>query len=101
MRAKSLVQILLPITDGSSFSSVFHDLAQELTARFGGVTTYVRAPAEGRWKTASKVEHDEITVIEVMVDNIDRSYWSDLRRKLERDLQQIEIIIRSQPMDLL
>ena len=98
---KSLVQILLPITKDSRSSSVFENLAQELTGRFGGVTNYVRSPAEGRWKTANKVEHDEIIVMEVMVDEIDRPYWLDLRGRLERELEQAEIVIRCQRMDFI
>jgi hypothetical protein len=94
-----LIQILLP-TNGSD-DGVFERLAQELTAKFGGVTSFIRAPAEGRWNTGSRTEHDDIAVIEVMADDVDYGYWADLRTRLEQALAQEEIIIRCQPLELL
>ncbi len=41
-----LIQILLP-ANGSD-EGVFEHLAQELTAKFGGVTSFIHAPAQGR-----------------------------------------------------
>jgi hypothetical protein len=96
MKTARLVQILLPTTETSKSSSVFEELAQELTARFGGVTSYIHSPAEGRWKMGRRTEHDDITVIEVMTDKVDPKYWKALRGELERKLGQEEIIIRSQ-----
>ena len=94
-----LIQILLP-TNGSD-DGVFERLAQELTAKFGGVTSFIRAPAEGRWNTGSRTEHDDIAVIEVMAQDVDYGYWADLRTRLEQALAQEEIIIRCQPLELL
>ena len=96
-----LVQILLPLTGTPSASAVYEDLARDLTGRFGGVTSYLRAPAEGRWKTASRVEQDEITVVEVMVDTIDHNYWTDVRSHLEAALNQSQVVIRAQGVTLL
>jgi len=101
MKTARLVQILLPTTDASEASSVFEELAQELSAHFGGVTSYVHSPAEGRSKTGAHTERDDITVVEVIADEVDPHYWKALRRKLERDLAQEEIIIRSQSVELL
>ena len=95
----NLIQILLP-TNGSD-DGVFERLAQELTEKFGGVTSFIRAPAEGRWNTGSRTEHDDIAVIEVMADDVDYGYWADLRTRLEQALAQEEIIIRCQPLELL
>jgi hypothetical protein len=95
----NLVQILLPINGGND--GVFEWLAQELTAKFGGVTSFIRAPAEGRWNTGSRTEHDDIAVIEVMAEDVDYGYWADLRSRLEQALAQEEIIIRCQPLELL
>ena len=50
-----LVEILLPLTDasGKDFPAAYYDdLAKELVANFGGVTSFLRAPAEGRWTMA-------------------------------------------------
>jgi hypothetical protein len=97
---KHLVQILLPMSPHSD-KGKFEQLARELTRRFGGVTSFIRAPAEGRWSSDGVTELDDITVIEVMTESIDRNYWSELRKKLEQDFNQEEIVIRSQPLDLL
>jgi hypothetical protein len=79
----------------------YEQLARELTAKFGGVTSYIRAPAEGRWQSGAKTELDDIAVIEVMTGHIDRAYWAGLRERLERALDQEEIVVRCQPLELL
>jgi hypothetical protein len=46
-----LVQILLPLNDNDGRAlakDLFETVARELTERFGGVTAYTRAPADGR-----------------------------------------------------
>jgi hypothetical protein len=35
-------------------------------------------------------------VVEVMVEEIDGSYWQSLRERLEREFSQDEIVIRAQ-----
>jgi hypothetical protein len=53
-----LVQILLPIYDnqGSKLASEFYSrVRSELTERFGGLTAYTRAPAEGLWGIGDEV----------------------------------------------
>jgi len=35
-------------------------------------------------------------VVEVMVEEIDGSYWKSLRERLERELSQDEIVLRAQ-----
>ena len=39
---------------------------------------------------------DEGPGVEVMVEEIDGSYWQSLRERLERELSQDEIVIRAQ-----
>lgn len=99
-----LVQILLPTfqRDGTLVpKSVFDHVAHELTEKFGGVTSYLRAPAEGRWQSGTGTEHDQIVVVEVMTEEIDAAYWSALRQRLERELAQDRIIIRCHTVQLL
>ena len=72
-----LVEILLPLTDtsGKDFPAAYYDdLAKELVANFGGVTSFLRAPAERRWHDGGSTEHDEIIVIEVMATTFDRGW---------------------------
>ena len=95
----NLIQILKPTNGGDD--GVFERLAQELTAKFGGVTSFIRAPAEGRWNTGSHTEHDDIAVIEVMAEDVDYGYWANLRSSLERALALEQIVIRCQPLELL
>ena len=42
------------------------ELLQELTDKFGGATSFVRAPGQGLWASGGDVEWDNIAVIEVM-----------------------------------
>jgi hypothetical protein len=99
-----LIDILLPLQDeqGEPFPAEFYDrLAQRLTERFGGVTSFARSPGEGRWKNRGATEHDEIVVIEVMAEEVDRAWWSQLRRDLMCDFRQEDIVIRSQAFERL
>jgi hypothetical protein len=61
-----LVQLLLPLYDneGKPFAStLFGAVRAELTKRFGGLTAYQRAPAEGLFDDAhGHVVRDEIAL---------------------------------------
>lgn len=100
-----LVQILLPLFDnqGETIPQLqFRRVSQELHDRFGGLTAHTRAPAEGRWKGASlETSHDEIVVFEVMIAALDRTWWAEYRRELERRFRQEEIVIRAQEIEQL
>jgi hypothetical protein len=99
-----LIQTLLPLVgdDGQPFAPEQYDrLAQELTEKFGGVTSFTRSPAEGRWKQGKDTEHDEIVVIEVMAEELDRDWWSGLRERLMRDFGQDDVVIRCQTIERL
>ena len=94
-----LIQILLPLNDseGRRFpAQSFERLAHELTEKFGGATSFTRSPAEGRWKSGQATERDDIAVIEVMAETVDRAWWAELRRRLEREFDQDEVVIRGQ-----
>lgn len=91
-----LVEILLPIGIGQQASDELERLRTLLMERFGGLTAFLRAPADGLWRSGAEegVSHDEIAVIEVMADAMDRAWWTDLRQDLERQLGQKQIVIR-------
>ena len=64
--ASHLVQILLPMGTGQPITRArFEELLQELTDKFGGATSFVRAPGQGLWDSGGDVEWDNIAVIEV------------------------------------
>jgi hypothetical protein len=94
-----LVQIFLPLTDndGRRFESGEHaETRRELLDRYGGVTAYQRAPAQGLWKTDDgAVARDEMVIFEVMVADLDRAAWSDYRGRLERRFRQDVVLVRA------
>jgi hypothetical protein len=99
-----LVQILLPVRDnaGSVFRpGLIEDVVELLAVRFGGVTAYDRAPADGRWCSSGRVQHDEVVVLEVMVDQLDRAWWRDFRADLEKRFEQEQLIVRAETIELL
>jgi hypothetical protein len=100
-----LIQILLPLFDNDGAPlphGEFQRVAGELTERFGGLTAFTRAPAEGLWKDdTARTTRDEIVVLEVMTEEIDRRWWRDYRRQLEKRFRQDEIVIRAQTIERL
>lgn len=99
-----LVQMLLPVRDneGRPFGPhPFEDLAFTLTKKFGGITAYSRVPAEGRWETSGTTQHDDVLVVEVMVDALDRDWWRAFREHLEATFRQTEVVVRAQVIELL
>jgi hypothetical protein len=80
----------------------FRKVRQELTDRFGGVTAYTRAPAEGSWEDEQgRVHHDDVAVVEVMVDSLDRAWWSRYREELTARFRQTELVVRATLMESL
>ena len=100
-----LVQILLPIYDNEGMAiphEIFHAIGNELVARFGGLTAYTRAPAEGLWVAPGhEAKRDDIAVFEVMTAEVDELWWSQYRKALEERLYQESIVIRSHAIHLL
>ena len=94
-----LIQILLPLRkcDGSDVAStVFMEVRDELTQRFGGVTAYSRSPATGVWKnTEAEVEREQVIMVEVVVESFDRDWWTQYRDRLAERFDQDEIHARA------
>lgn len=99
-----LIQTLLPLrdADGEPFPRALYDqLVRKLTDTFGGITAYTRSPAEGRWQSAGREDHDDVIVLETMTAELNRDWWKALRRSLEKDFGQDEIVIRAMPIERL
>lgn len=99
-----LVQVLLPVYDnaGARFPTHHYDeVRARLTDVFGGLTAFTRAPAEGLWNSGGSVKRDDIVVVEVMAQSLNRAFWADYRRELEQLFHQDEIVIRAQPYEAL
>jgi hypothetical protein len=94
-----LVQLLLPVRDGEGRPSdrrVFDELTDELTKRFGGLTAYTRAPATGLWEEhPGHTVRDQVIVYEVMADELEPAWWAALRKRLEAQLDQSELVVRA------
>jgi hypothetical protein len=100
-----LIELLLPLYDNTGAAlprDRFLAVRAELTERFGGLTAFTRAPAEGLWKDdGERTQRDDIVIYEVMVESIDREWWGGYRTRLEKQFRQERIIIRATRTDLL
>ncbi|SNB45670.1 hypothetical protein [Geobacter sp. DSM 9736] len=100
-----LVQILLPLYDNAGHSfphSEYHRVRDELTEQFGGVTSFLRSPAEGVWReTPSLTVRDDIVIYEVMTERLDRPWWHAYRLKLSARFRQDMLIVRVSEIQLL
>ena len=104
-----LIELVLPLRDnqGSAFSrSHFDRVRDELVERFGGVTAFLRSPAEGVWKdnpgaSASDAVRDEIVIFEVMAEQLDRSWWRNYRETLTARFAQDELVVRASAIERL
>jgi hypothetical protein len=99
-----LIQMLLPLRDNAGRpyeNDLFHSINASLVERFGGVTAFSRVPAKGTWVNADHVEKDDVIVVEVMTETLDRSWWQSYRQRLERDMGQTEIVVRTHAIDRL
>lgn len=95
-----LVQVLLPLQTNNGQpipQSTFQTVCSELTDKFGGLTAYSRAPAEGLWQADFRPPvRDEIVLLEIMADELNRGWWSSYRKTLEQRFEQESIVVRAQ-----
>jgi hypothetical protein len=99
-----VVEIFLPLSDndGRRFDrALFARVREELVERFGGLTAFTRSPAEGIWDEAEGRSQDEIVIFEVMADRLERYWWTEYRKELERRFAQDEIVVRSREVERL
>lgn len=100
-----LVQILLPLYDNSGEpfpQQEYVRVRDELTQRFGGITTYLRSPAEGLWReTPTLTVRDDIVIYEVMTEQLDRAWWRGYRQELSARYRQDLLIVRVSEVQLL
>lgn len=92
-----VIEMFLPLQDNAGQvqpSALFEAVVKTLTEKFGGVTAYARAPAEGHWKEGERTVTDNIAVFEIMVEEVDRGWWRRYKKELERLFKQDTILIR-------
>jgi len=93
-----LIQIILPLYDNDGEPiprELFREVRQQLVDRFGGVTAFTRAPAEGLWQDGARVQRDDVLLYEVMVESLDRDWWTAYRQQLEERFRQQELVVRA------
>lgn len=99
------MQILLPLYDneGQHFGEeAYARTRAELTAQFGGMTAYQRAPARGLWTTGEgEVARDDIVIFEVMAPALDREWWASTRKRLQARFRQDALVVRAMAVELL
>jgi hypothetical protein len=99
-----LIEIFLPLADnhGSSFAPErFDEVRRTLSAKFGGLTAFTRATAQGTEKRRGGERADDLIVFEVMAEDIDERWWHEYRKDLEADFKQDRILIRASGIKLL
>src|SRR4051794_41956952 len=78
-----LIQILLPLYDNAGSPlprELYARVREELTGKYGGLTAFSRAPAEGLWQEGSGTKRDDIVVLEVMAGQLYRAWGEGERR---------------------
>jgi hypothetical protein len=100
-----LIQMLLPLYDNDQHpfpQDQFLRIRDELSERFGGITTYMRSPARGLWKeTVDTTVHDDIVIYEVMSETLDREWWREYRKELTGIFRQAVLIVRASEIEML
>ena len=99
-----LIEIFLPLCDnrGARFApDEFAAVRTTLIEKFGGLTSFNRAPADGTEKERGRQRHDELIVFEIMTDDVDKAWWEAYRHRLEKTFRQDRILIRMSDVILL
>ncbi len=97
--AAYLVQLVLPVHDnaGKAFpDAIWENLKDRLAEKFGGVTAYRHAPAQGVWAPSGKKRNaEDVFMVEVMSTVLEKDWWAALQADLERTLAQEHVVMRA------
>ncbi|MBY5461687.1 hypothetical protein HFO89_36205 [Rhizobium leguminosarum] len=98
-----LIQVFIPAAPQAPIDveDVIATVQREMTERHGGTTAYLNSPAKGLWSNGEGEEEDDVIVIEVMVDTLDKAWWHQYRRNLEQLLRQDALLVRALPVEVL
>lgn len=99
-----LIQIYLPVPgeNDAAASGMFEVVQKDLALKFGGVTAFVRAPGKGQWRpTSEKTVYDDLVIVEVITEFINKEWWTEYRKKLASIVHQDKILITVNDIDLL
>jgi len=98
------VEIFLPLADnqGARFPAALFAAEREvLVERFGGLTAFTRAPADGIWRDGADRAEDDIVIFDVLAGQLDPDWWRRYREHLERVFHQDAILIKATKIDRL
>jgi hypothetical protein len=100
-----LIEIFLPMYDpnGTRFpQNLYAATRDELVSRFGGLTAHSLTPVVGLWEDeGGNVIRDDVIIYEVIAERVERSWWSEYRKKLKGRFAQAELVVRSNEITLL
>ena len=100
-----LIQLLLPVSvspSGAEEDDRVRVTHRELVDAFGGVTAYLRTPAQGVWTAPDGArERDSVVMVEIVTERFDRAWWSEYAGSLARRYQQEEMHVRAMDVDVL
>jgi len=103
-RAARRYDIFLPLAfnDGRPIpDEKFESVDSKLIEQFGGVTAQLRDfPLRGAWRSEGRLYQDQViilTVIDFRKRGSDR-FLRDLKQRLLRDFEQLEILIAESPL---
>jgi hypothetical protein len=100
-----LIEIFLPLYDNEGRAFEREDFAvvrRTLAERFGGVTAFTQAPAEGLWQAdGGEVSHDEMIIFEVMAPELEREWWAKYQEQLRHRFRQETLLVRATVTELL
>lgn len=100
-------KVYLPLNynDGQSIPrKKIDEIRDRLAERFGGATVSpVSAPYKGPWTYGGVQYVDNIIIMEVIADDepATRQVFADLKTELQRELQQVAILITAQSIEVI
>jgi len=93
-----LIQIFLPLYDNNKQpfdKNLYNEIQDQIKEKFGGVTLYRHAPAQGLWEDENgNTNYDELITAEVMTEDLNQEWWQQYKHQLEQIFKQEEILIR-------
>jgi hypothetical protein len=100
-----LIQLLLPAFLRQGDDAASDPVAQtrrELIETFGGLTAYLRTPAQGVWTSPDGDRaQDDVVMVEVVAERFDRTWWREYTQRLARRFAQEAIHVRALQVDVL
>jgi hypothetical protein len=76
------------------------ELKKRLIKKFGGLT-YFPQKNKGFWRIGRATFQDELVILRILSESNSKSFWLGLKKELQRDLQQKDILIVARTVEVL